>query len=108
MTHEELENYISGFREHQREDIYKQIVDSELLAKAFETAEGKRILSSAVELITSNTIQIVRYCSEGPPAEATTKIYSYANEINTVFKLLNDWAKILIRGNEHKEKAGKI
>lgn len=107
MNHDTLEVYLEKFRENQREEIYKQIIDSELLRKAFETREGKLILGSAVDLITSNTIQIVRYCSEGKPADATAKIYPYASEINTVYKLMNDWAKILIRGGEHIEAAEK-
>lgn len=107
MTHEELENYINGFQPQQREAIYKQIIDSELLAKAFETSEGKLILNSGVDLITSNVLQIVRYCSDNPPEDAVKRLYPFASEINTTYKLMTDWAKILIRGSEHKEKAIK-
>ena len=105
MTHDELESYINHFQEHQREAIFKQILDSELLAKAFETSEGKAILNNAVDLIASNVMQIVRYCSEGSAADAAIKVNPYANEINTTYKLMTDWAKTLIRGSEHKTKA---
>lgn len=108
MTHEQLEAYISGFNENQRETVYKQILDAELLRKAFETSEGKMILNNSVDLITSNVMQIVRYCAENNPSDATMKIYPYAQEINTTYKLMTDWAKTLIRGSEHKERAEKL
>ena len=107
MTHDELKDYINNFQPHQRETVAKQIIDSELLAKAFDTHEGKMILNNAVDLISSNVTQIIRYCGENPPTEAVKMIYLHAAEINTVYKLMCDWANILIRGNEHKEKAEK-
>jgi len=108
MTHDQLEQYINSFREIQREEIAKHIIDSELLREAFETSAGRMILNSAVDLITSNVIQIVRYCSESPPNESITQIQPHAAEINTTHKLMTDWAKILIRGGEHKKKAEKL
>jgi len=107
MTHDQLADYISGFNENQRETVFKQILDSDLLAKAFDTSEGKMILNNAVDLITSNVMQIVRYCAENQPSDAIMKIHPYANEINTTYKLMTDWAKILIRGDEHKKRAEK-
>jgi hypothetical protein len=101
MTHEELENYINTFQEHQREAVLKEILDSEILEKAFSTSEGKAVLSSAVDLITSDVIQIVRECVK-PESEKDVK--RYGNEINTVYKLMSEWAKILIRGSEHRNK----
>ncbi|MHC4525148.1 MAG: hypothetical protein ACYSU8_06400 [Planctomycetota bacterium] len=104
MTHEQLERYISKFHEHQRETIYKQILDSELLKTAFETREGKMILNNAVDLITSNVISIVTICSDGGENDALRK---HSTEINTTYKLMTEWAKIIIRGSEHKDKAEK-
>ena len=106
MTHDELENYINGFRENQREVVYKQILDSEILAKAFSTSEGKLILDSAVDLITSNVMSIVKNC--GDREVEITEVRDSAREINTTHKLMTDWAKILIRGNEHKNKIDKL
>lgn len=102
MTHDELENYISHFKEHQREHILKQILDSELLEKAFSTSEGKLILNSAVDLIASNVMSIVKNCGEREVEIVEVK--DSAREINITYKLMADWAKILIRGNEHKNK----
>ncbi len=108
MTHDQLEKYINGFQHHQREAIYKQIIDSELLAKAFETSEGKQVLNSAVDLIASNVIKIVSLCNDNEGDEFWSKIEHSSTEINVTYKLMTDWAKILIRGSEHKEKAEKI
>jgi len=107
MTHDQLESYINNFNEHQRENVYKQIIDSELLRKAFESSEGKNILNSAVDLISANVMNIVLLATETGDA-AGTKLYNSAREINTTYKLMSDWAKILIRGGEHREKAEKI
>jgi hypothetical protein len=106
MTHDELENYINSFREEQREAVYKQIIDSELLEKAFSTSSGKQILDSAVDLITSNVMQIVRECAK--TGEAANTVYQAATDINATYKIMTDWAKILIRGSEHKNKIDKL
>jgi hypothetical protein len=108
MDHYQLEEYINSFRDHQREEIYKQIIDSKLLRAAFESKEGKAILGNCVDLITNNVIQIVRYCSENSPQDATGHLYSLSQEINTAYKLMSEWAKTLIRGSQHTEKAEKI
>jgi len=105
MRHDQLEGYINGFRENQREVVYKQIIDSELLEKAFSTSEGKLILDSAVDLIASNVMSIVSNCSGEANIE---KVMDSAVEINTTYKLMTDWAKILIRGSEHKDKINKL
>ena len=111
MTHDQLENYISNFKENQREVIYKQIIDSELLRKAFETSEGKNILNSAVDLITDDVIKIVSASAQmglDEDGQNFRAILVHGREINTTYKLMSDWAKILIRGGEHREKAEKI
>ena len=56
MTHDQLEAYINNFNENQRENVYKQIIDAELLRKAFETSDGKNILNSAVDLISAKLV----------------------------------------------------
>jgi hypothetical protein len=33
MTHDQLEEYINNFREHQREEVYKAILDSQILKR---------------------------------------------------------------------------
>jgi hypothetical protein len=106
MTHDELENYINSFNEHQREAVYKHIIDSELLEKAFSTSEGKLILDSAVDLIASNVMKIVKEC--GNSAENEGLLRDAAWEINTTYRIMTDWAKILIRGSEHKNKIDKL
>ena len=101
MKHDELEDYINSFQFHQREVVYKQILDSEILEKAFSTTEGKLILNSAVDIITGNILKILDACLED---EAAAKIYKYTDEVNLAHKMMTEWAKILISGNGHKTK----
>jgi hypothetical protein len=104
MTHDQLESYINNFGPNQREHVYKQIIDAELLRKAFESSEGKNILNSAVDLIAQNVMNIVRNC-EGA---GNDEVLKSAQIINTTYKLMSDWARILIEGGVHREKAEKI
>lgn len=108
MTHDELEGYINGFKEHQREAVYKQILDSEILEKAFSTSEGKLILNSAVDMITGNIIKILNICLDNGSEKAGELAQPCATEINTAYKMMTEWAKVLIRGNEHKNKIDKL
>ena len=101
MKYDELEAYINNFPERQRGVILKHILDSELLEKAFSTAEGKQILGSAVDLITSNVITIVKNSIDNDVNAVSMR--EAAREINTTYKLMTEWAKILIRGSEHKK-----
>ena len=106
MTHDQLESYINNFGPNQREHVYKQIIDAELLRKAFESADGKNILNSAVDLITNNVIKLVKECCTETGDDEKLKIA--AREINTIYKLMCDWAMILTSGSKHREKAEKI
>ena len=102
MTHEELENYINNFRPEQRETVLKEILDSDILAKAFETKEGRVILNSAVDLISDNVMKIVKLAVES--RDENPYIVQTAREINTIYKLMTDWAAILTSGEGHKDK----
>ena len=106
MTHDQLESYINNFGPNQREHVYKQIIDAELLRKAFESSEGKNILNSAVDLIAQNVMNIVRNCDGG--TAGNDEVLKSAHIINTSYKLMSDWARILIEGGNHREKAEKI
>lgn len=105
MTHEELEAYINNFHEVHRDTVYKEIIDSELLAKVFSMPEGKLILNSAVDLISADIMKITAACVKED--FDYTKIVPLAYEINTTYKLMTEWARVLIKGDEHKQKATK-
>ena len=102
MNHEELENYISQFNQQNSDNVLKQILDSELLAKAFSIPEGKLILNSAVDLIATNVMKITAACLKDDCEYG--KLMPIAYEINTAYKLMTEWARILIKGDEHKKK----
>lgn len=105
ITHEQLENYINTFHEQQRDAVFKQIVDAQILEKAFNTQIGKELLNHAVDLIATDVMKITRFCVDDNFDIA--KVMPIAVEVNAVYKLLNQWAIILIKGEEHTKKAKK-
>lgn len=104
ISHEDLVNYLSGFKSEQAENVYKAILDCDMLENAFSTTEGKLVLNQVVEIVTANVISIVSICVESNPEEASSKIYPKCLEIGLAHKTLVGWAKILSAGTDHKKK----
>jgi hypothetical protein len=104
MTHEDLLEYLNGFKDEQREVVYKSILDSNILEKAFLTPEGKLILNQAIDVITSNVISIITKCADKDPKTSSPAVYPHCMEINLAYKMLVGWSKILDGGKVHKTK----
>jgi hypothetical protein len=104
ISHEDLLEYLNRFKEEQRETVYKCLLDSEILEKAFSQPEGKLILSQAIDVITTNVIKIVTKCADKDPKTAVPAIYPACMEINLAHKMLVGWAKVLGAGKDHKTK----
>jgi len=104
ISHEKILDYLSGFKDEQRETIYKAIVDGNLLEGAFSTTEGKLILGDIFELIATNVINIVAQCTDKSPGKAAEAVYPYCMEIGVAHKILLNWAKILTKSDTHKKK----
>ena len=98
-------NGIEKRGEKVRESALKEILDSQILSEAFSTKDGKAILNSAADLIADNVMQIIRACT-GDNGVAQEGVQKNGREINTTYKLMTDWAKIIMRGQEHKSKIG--
>ena len=103
ISHNELMDYLSNFKDNQRESVYKAILDSNILESAFDTPEGKVILNNPIETITENVIKIVMACTDSKKTEASQRVYPMALEINLAHKTLAKWAKILHEGTKHKK-----
>jgi hypothetical protein len=108
ISHDDLLEYLNGFKDEQREVIYKSILDSDILGQAFSQPEGKLILNQMVEVITSNVINIVTKCADKDPKAATPAMYPHCMQINLAYKMLVGWAKILGAGKDHKTKIKEI
>jgi len=108
MNSNQLEEYIHTFYEHQKEEIFKAILDADMLEAAFETKGGTMIFKSAIESITSNVMKIVNICVENDAEQASKKVYSHAVEISAIHNVIQQWSKFIITGNEHKAKAEKL
>ena len=92
-THEELDAYINKFPEYQRDNVYKAILDAELLADALRLPEGKLIMNNAIDQIAKNVMTITRTCVE--KEFDPQKIIPLAFEINILYEMLKEWAIIL-------------
>ena len=102
----DLADYVSHFSEIERDNVLKQIVESELLADVFNTTEGKILLSSVVDNMTANTMHIISI-AVSEDKDRISKITQAALMINILYRTMFSWAGILSKGEEHKEKIKK-
>ena len=108
ISHEQILNYLSGFKDEQRETIYKCIVDGSFLEDALSTKEGKLILGDVFEIIATNVINIITQCTDKTPEKASQAVYPYCMEISVAHKMMVGWAKILSKSEAHKKKIKEI
>lgn len=103
-NNEQLVEYVSLFRDNQREYVLKQILESELLEKFLGTTEGRLILGNVVDSITADTIKIITL-SIGDASETTKKdnIYAAAQRIKVAYNFMYNLAAMAVKGKEHTE-----
>lgn len=99
----ELEQYIAGFQENNRDAVVSQILKSRLIKQAFETPAGMALLNSAFDEIAKKVMAILGACTENTEAERVEKIGRLATEIHVAYNLLRGWAEILVAGDKHEE-----
>lgn len=95
ISNADLIEYLRNFKANQATDIYKSLLDSEIVKKAFETPEVKLILSNVVETITTDILTIVAMCADKTPKQAAEAVYPKCMEVNLAYKLLSQWGKLL-------------
>ena len=93
LSNEDLVEYLKNFSSNQGADIYKMILDSEIVKKAFAAPESKLILSSVADTIKSNILAAITICADNEPKKAAELIYPKCFEIHYAFKLLAQWGK---------------
>jgi hypothetical protein len=103
-TNQDLIEYVSKFKDVQREYVLKQILENDLLAKFLGTTEGRLILGNVVDAITSDTMLMVRLCVEG---DKKGEISQAALRISTAYNFMYSIAKMAGDGQEHVEKMKK-
>jgi len=103
----DLQDYVNRFTEHQRDNVLKQIVESELLEEVLATTKGKLILNSIVDDITNNVGNIVAISLSGDK-DKFNKIEEAAHVIAISYRAMERWATMLVKGNEHKEKIKRM
>lgn len=99
----DLESYIAGFHESNRDAIVAQILKSRLIKQAFETAAGKALFNSAIDEIAKKVMAILGSCTEKKKADQTEKIRRLATEVHVAYNLLRNWATIILEGEKHEE-----
>jgi len=97
-------DYASSFGLEARETILKEIADNNILEEFFETTQGKVIANNVINSIALNVVKIIGICRDETPAVAVEKLHQPATEINLAYKIIVDWANILVTGKKHKDK----
>lgn len=103
----DLETYVSGFHENNRDGVVAQIMKSRLIKRAFETEPGKALFNSAIDEITKKVMAILGTCTEKSKADQIEKIARLATEVHVAYNLLRSWAELLVAGEKHEEAMNK-
>ena len=99
----QLQDYVNNFSEHQRDNVLKQIVESELLEQVLSTTQGKVLLNSVVDDITNSVGNMVALSLSGDK-DRLIKIENVAQIIAISYRTMVKWATMLAKGDEHKDK----
>jgi hypothetical protein len=102
-SNEDLINYVSLFKDQQREYVLKQILESDILARFMDTSEGRLILGTVVDDITANTMNIISAATSDKPDKSVPEITNYAREINVAYRFMHRLAEIATKGDAHAE-----
>jgi hypothetical protein len=104
-TNDDLGNYITHFSESQRENVLKQILESELLQQFLGTTEGRLILNSVVDKIRDNTMKIVSLSISN---KNTQELIDAAYQIHMAYDFMYAIAGMATAGETHKESIKKL
>ena len=104
-TNSDLVEYISLFKEKERENILKQILENDLLKKFLDTTEGRLILGHVIDSIAEQTMKIVRLCIDGN--KEMEEIINAAQQISLAYNFMYKLANIALSGKTHEENLEK-
>ena len=103
----QLQDYVNNFSEHQRDNVLKQIIESELLEQVLLTSHGKVLLNSIVDDITNGVGNLVAI-SLSADKDKSDKIENIARNIAVSYKAMEKWATMLAQGDSHKKEIKKV
>ena len=103
-NNEQLMEYVRIFKDEQRDNVLKQILESELLEEFLGTTEGRLILGNVVDSITADTMQIISL-SIGDISVTAKKdnIFAVAQRIKVAYNFMYSLASMVKKGIEHTE-----
>lgn len=105
-TNQELGEYVSRFTDMQRENVLKQLLEQDILARFLATSEGRLVVNSVVDGITRDTMEIVRL-SVSDDEMTLSKMERVAQRIHTAYTFMYGIAKLAVDGEEHIAKIRK-
>ena len=105
MTNEEIQDYVERFYYHQRNEIYKMVLDSRKLEDAFKTNGGAAVFQGAVETIARDVMKIVDICASETAEAASQKVYPVAIAIDAMHRTILNWAATIAKGKEYEQRA---
>ncbi len=105
-TRQDLDIYLNTFSEEQKDNVFNAIMAADLLQKAFNTTEGKLILNGFVEMIRDEVMRIINLSvnKSNSAKLILEKIQQAAITIDIAHKMLEQYATILAKGDEHNAK----
>lgn len=105
-TNQELGEYVSRFTDIQRDNVLKQLLEQDILARFLATSEGRLVLNSVVDGIARDTMEIVRLSISGDDM-SLCKMEKVAQRIHAAFSFMHGIATIAITGEDHVAKIRK-
>lgn len=102
-----LLEYVARFPEDQHETVLKQVLIGKSLETAFMSPQGKAILSSCVDGISTKISELLAL-TEKDPGRNDKAIWKACMEIRLIRKFMTEWATMINTKHEHEETAKKI
>lgn len=97
----DLQEYITNFKDVDRDSVLKQIVESELLARYLGTTEGRLILNNVVDSIAQCVQKIVALAND--TKDRTEEIVTLSRTIAMKREFMYQLATLATTGQVHVE-----
>ena len=105
-TNQDLKNYITRFKDEQREYVLNTILEADLLRNFLNTIGGRLIINSAVDSINSQITNMLNLCLQ-PPEKVREEIMRSALIVNVTYDFIRRMAVIADQAEEHEKAMAK-
>jgi len=102
----DVATYVNRFPEDSRDVVVEQIMKGRVLKQAMSTIAGKAILNSAIDDIHKGLVAIINLCISEKKLDKEDlglKIEQYAHNIQVTYRLMQQWAQMIIDNDRHEE-----